>query len=916
MSKKNKILFSIFALPTLLPLVAISCKTKSVEDEIKKINISITSKNREAKDVKLEDIIVSNYDKAYFTVSKIEVQPKSGLETTLEIVVELQNIKSKQTAVRQFTIEGFKENPAKVAKKELEEDLIKVQIEEIEAKSTKIASSITSSDIKVKGVDEQKYDLFVNVKVDKNDNSKLLVTVTLKNKKNLSVSGKKDFTIEGFKVVSAEEQKILEDLEKVSKLVAVDVLDKNKLAKEVQIEDLKFSNFDETTYEIVEKSVSVSKTDSKILEVFFKLKHKASNLLSNKRNKEVSGFKEEIVADTDILELKAILEKGSVSYNDPKAAIISAADLEESKLQFNAENNNPLPTDVSLSSIKFEKPTVSRVEVNSGRRTIIVELTKNGKVANKVFTLTCKESDFDIIINQREKIVEENFELIQTKEAKAALEALLGSNTLATLYYDFTGVFKDKKYGEADRKDILSRKGDFKFGTVFECEIIKNSENNYSLKIKIGKYDKNHNPKWLYDWKEYTLSDYSYNFVDKEALNKVALENKTKIDYPDKQSVLVSELDQSKIILPTDVKVFSNNVTFVVENVDKDSEHNTATIHYYAQATYNSEVIKSDIMTTIIEGFKVDELGKEFEGMSIAYENMATTLPSAIDQSQIKLMKNSEAYIVPADIISTITITSKDEYTGKVVIKVTFEKAGKKVEKEFELQFNKKPLDLNSLTLDSTLNIEGIVPNADTLASSILKENVKLTFKEEFANILEVVTYSLEAKEAEGKLVLSVEFKNKLNNETKTLNKEYTGFKIVSGTTNKFILQELYALSESKTLFHVKDEAKLKEKLLKLKDQPNDQRIEIKDNSITFSISRHSTALSTVLVLDQTVKGKVKTGSGQKNIGLAGKVGSSNKTNGINVHFYSDGKISFKWKLFLDNGQLDDVEYEQIVVNS
>ena len=39
MSKKNKILFSIFALPTLLPLVAISCKTKSVEDEIKKINI-------------------------------------------------------------------------------------------------------------------------------------------------------------------------------------------------------------------------------------------------------------------------------------------------------------------------------------------------------------------------------------------------------------------------------------------------------------------------------------------------------------------------------------------------------------------------------------------------------------------------------------------------------------------------------------------------------------------------------------------------------------------------------------------------------------------------------------------------------------------------------------------------------------
>ncbi|EPL02217.1 hypothetical protein CP02DC14_2018, partial [Chlamydia psittaci 02DC14] len=72
----------------------------------------------------------------------------------------------------------------------------------------------------------------------------------------------------------------------------------------------------------------------------------------------------------------------------------------------------------------------------------------------------------------------------------------------------------------------------------------------------------------------------------------------------------------------------------------------------------------------------------------------------------------------------------------------------------------------------------------------------------------------------------------------------YTGFKIVSGTTKKFRLQELYALSESKTLFHVKDEAKLKEKLLKLKDQPNDQRIEIKDNSITFSISGHSTALS------------------------------------------------------------------------
>ncbi|WP_022935991.1 lipoprotein 17-related variable surface protein [Metamycoplasma orale] len=302
--------------------------------------------------------------------------------------------------------------------------------------------------------------------------------------------------------------------------------------------------------------------------------------------------------------------------------------------------------------------------------------------------------------------------------------------------------------------------------------------------------------------------------------------------------------------------------------------------------------------------------------MSITYEDMATTLPSAIDQNQIKLMKNSEAYIVPADIIKTITITSKDEYTGKVVIKVTFEKAGKKVEKEFELQFNKKPLDLNSLTLDSTLNIEGIVPNVDTLASSILKENVKLTFKEEFANILEVVTYSLEAKDVEGKLTLSVEFKNRLNNETKTLSKEYTGFKVVSGTTKKFRLQELYALSESKTLFHVKNEAELKKQLLKLKDQPNDQRIEIIDNGIKFFISGHSTGLSTVLVLDPTVKGKVKTGSGQKNIGLAGKVGSSKKTNGINVHFYNDGRISFKWKLYLDNGQLDDIEYEQIVVNS
>ena len=53
----------------------------------------------------------------------------------------------------------------------------------------------------------------------------------------------------------------------------------------------------------------------------------------------------------------------------------------------------------------------------------------------------------------------------------------------------------------------------------------------------------------------------------------------------------------------------------------------------------------------------------------------------------------------------------------------------------------------------------------------------------------------------------------------------------------------MYALSESKTLFHVKNEAELKKQLLKLKDQPNDQRIEIKNNSITFSIDKHSTAL-------------------------------------------------------------------------
>ncbi|MDC8926871.1 lipoprotein 17-related variable surface protein [Metamycoplasma hyosynoviae] len=923
MTKQSKIILlsSLITPPTCIPLLVISCTNEDPANEIKKVKVSAVSLDKLASEVTDSDIKITGYRTSVFTATQTH-QVSSEDPTTLEVLVILKNIKKGTTAQKLFTIKSFKANPTEEIKNLLATELEKISGITVDDHTTKLANTITASDIKVSEsstIDKNLFEFSINPKVDKDDKTKIKVTIRLKHKKSGVVSKAKEFEITGFKNITPAEEAQLKNLENASRKVTVDVEGKeNKLAKDVTIDEIKFTIpkidgliDDPEKYEVVEKSCSVSKTDSKNLEVYFQLKHKETSLVSSKRKLEVKGFKEAAASTPEEKALLDALNAVTLWYDGGAEALkkLDAGDLEIAKVK--RENQK----EGFEYSHKFKNDNATKDNYNNGYRTVVITAKKGSKSLSREVKLECFKSDYDVIIKQRDFI--KDIKLEQTTESKAAVEALFtGGKKEADIYYDYTGAtYYDKKYTEADKKPILDMKVvSWKYGTTFgRGKLVKLDNGNYKAYVTLGKrYKEGTSWKTIYDTKQTETKELSYEIIDKAAVNKIANDNKDKFDYPNKGDITVDKIEQTKITLPT-AKLYNTSVKFNILSLEKDSENSKLIIKFQAEV----EKITSEIATAEISGFKQDALGKEFQGMTVKYENNETVESKDAQPEKFELYKGSDKYN-NGEIQVEKEIISRDEFNGKVKIKVTLKKGSDSVSKEFDVDgFKKKTFNLNDVTEnDLTITFEGI-DKSNTLPSTIDKSAIRVAIKEEYKTAIEITNIELtEPDDTNGSLKVNITVKDIVNttSSTKTITKTETGFKQQTAPTKQYRLPQLYPESVSKSLIKVdldkKDE--IIAKFQSMKEYSGKKLLVIKKG--IFYTAASGERIDGLSIRNKSITDKVNTnkqGPNIENIAKSENIGKANQK-GLVLEEVG-GKWIARWVLILESGEKDNEVFEQVL---
>ncbi|MDD1372826.1 lipoprotein 17-related variable surface protein [Metamycoplasma hyosynoviae] len=907
-------------------MLAASCSNEDPESEIRQIKVSVTTLDKFASEVTDSDIKITSYRTSVFTATQTH-QVSDTDPTTLEVLVVLKNIKRGTTAQKLFTIKGFKTNPSQSSdeiKSLLAKELEKIGGVSVDNHSDKIASAITDSDIKVTEttpIDKSVFEISIKPKVDKTDKTKLNVTIRLKHKQSGVLSKAANFSITGFKTLSPEQEEELKILNIALWKVTVNVNDKsNKFAKDAKEADLNFTIptiagiiDDPSKYEIVEKSWSVSDTDSKILKVYFRLKNKTSNLISNRRGLEIEGFKEAEASTPEEKALQNALNAVTLSYDGGEEALkkLDAGDLEIAKVKLDGKKEG------FEYITKFKNENATKDNYDNGYRTIVITAKKDSKSLSKEFKLECFKSDYEVIIKQREKV--KNIGLVQTQEAKAAVEALFsGSQTEAEIFYDFKSEkFFDKRYDSSDKKPILDIKTvGWTFGTTFgtKGKLIKLPNGNYKAYVTLAKnYKDGKTWKRIYDTKQSETNELKFEIIDQASIDKLAEDNKDNFDYPEKSTINVDNTQKENVILPV-AKLQNIPATFIITDFIQDAEHAQLIIKYKVEIEIKSDKYTSKIVETKITGFKQEELAKEFNGMSIQYEGKENVEADQVVESTFKLVKDNASYGPPVGIEQKIDILSKDKYNGVVKIKVTLTKGSEVVSKEFDVTgFKKANLDFNNIAETSfDLTFEGIVKQ-NVFPSTIVEKNVKINIKEEYKGAIEVVKIVLVPDNKEGKLVVKVTLKDLTNPSTpeKEITKEETDFKKEETTTKKYKLQELYNESSSKSLIAVN--TSLKETMIQqfINDmrEYSGKRLLVVKKGIFYTKS-DGQEIEGLSIRNSSISSEVNTHGNKNivNIWKAEHIGG----NARGILLVKEGnKWIAKWKLFLKDGTLDTEIFEQ-----
>ncbi|KDE41507.1 hypothetical protein NPL7_03540 [Metamycoplasma hyosynoviae] len=355
-----------------------------------------------------------------------------------------------------------------------------------------------------------------------------------------------------------------EDPEKEINKIRVYVVLLDKFAKDVIDTDIRITGYRSSIFS-VSHTHEVDKTNPTILKVNVVLTNKNDNT-SAKKTFEVRGFRKMVVTYTP--EEKVInqaINAITLSYEGGKEVLkkLDAGDLEIDKVKLEGASNE----------FEFKKSFKNKIPTkqnyNEGFRTIVVTAKKNENSLIKEFKLCCYKTDYDVIVNQREKV--KNITLSQTQESKNAVEALFSNGkTEVKIFYDIDQkTYFDKDYNESGRKQILDMsKINWVEGTSFEKGILKKlGENKYKAFVTLGKsYQVNKLWEYIYDSKQIETNVLSFHNIEKEEIDRVRQDNKDIIQTP-KESV-VQEEKKKNVDFNVDVE---NSFTIKLKDIEKSN---------------------------------------------------------------------------------------------------------------------------------------------------------------------------------------------------------------------------------------------------------------------------------------------------------------------------------------------------------
>ncbi|KDE45198.1 variable surface lipoprotein [Metamycoplasma hyosynoviae] len=355
-----------------------------------------------------------------------------------------------------------------------------------------------------------------------------------------------------------------EDPEKEINKIRVYVVLLDKFAKDVIDTDIRITGYRSSIFS-VSHTHEVDKTDPTILKVNVVLTNKNDNT-SAEKTFEVRGFRKMVVTYTP--EEKVInqaINAITLSYEGGKEVLkkLDAGDLEIDKVKLEGASD-----EFEFKKI-FKNKIPTKQNYNEGFRTIVVTAKKNENSLIKEFKLCCYKTDYDVIVNQREKV--KNITLSQTQESKNAVEALFSNGkTEVEIFYDIDQkTYFDKDYNESSRKQILDMsKINWAEGTSFEKGILKKlGENKYKAFVTLGKsYKVNELWEYIYDSKQIETNVLSFDYIKKEEIDRVRQDNQDIIQTP--KELVVQEEKKKNIEFNVDVE---NSFTIKLKDIEKSN---------------------------------------------------------------------------------------------------------------------------------------------------------------------------------------------------------------------------------------------------------------------------------------------------------------------------------------------------------
>lgn len=386
-------------------------------------------------------------------------------------------------------------------------------------------------------------------------------------------------------------------------------------------------------------------------------------------------------------------------------------------------------------------------EIDNGYKKVQFKLQKDDLTSSEfvVKELTTLKSSYEFIVTKLETV--KKFMLVQSAAAKAYLSTLSDG---ALLDYDYVEVgIYDKPYNkdepDAPRVKLfeLSEEDKVKLSrsvlTTFALNsttnsdergkviLVKDEEGNYSIKFKLGKYDRK--PANIrIDNKYTTTTPVAFTVLTQEELEAKAQALKDTFGYENKETTPIADASADNV---TKGEVDSG-LTYALVSSSKNETTGTLSLTYkLTQTDSTNTTISSSEINVEITGFKTTNLSEKLEGVTVDYENKAETLPSAVEVNNFMLKRGEEAVDLSTEgitVTKTVKAGTANNTQGTLTLVVALTKDDQTFNKEYDLTgFKQQGLDLATIAEGLTLDLAAEVNKTYLRADQVTDEQLTLT---------------------------------------------------------------------------------------------------------------------------------------------------------------------------------------------